>query len=81
MDVKTLEIERMTGLPARFIVRYTRDGKRYLDGLYDATAEEACESFRLMARELGWRVEVESVTPRTGANVTEIRKGGARDDW
>lgn len=80
MVVKTLEIERMTGLPARFIVRYTRDGKRYLDGLYDATAEEARESFRLTARELGWRVQILSVTPRTGANVIEIREGGVRDE-
>lgn len=72
MAVRTLDVERATGIPARFIVYYERNGKRYLDGLYDATVEEARETFLHATHELGWQVKVTSIVPRTGADIEEI---------
>lgn len=60
----TLKDEKMAGARADYVVFYERDGKRYLDGIWADSLDEARESFLRFAAELGWRVQVERIEKR-----------------
>lgn len=62
--MRTLDIERVTGIRARFLVYYTRGGRRYVDCMYGATEERVRADFLGMARELGWTVEIQRIEVR-----------------
>ena len=57
-------VETAAGFAGRFIVRYTRNGKKFWDVMYSPTAEQARSDFLGLARELGWKVTDVSVEIR-----------------
>jgi hypothetical protein len=65
--MKQLEIEKITGARAKWIVTYNRNGRHYFDGLFEAhgdTAEKARETFLKSALMLKWRVKEVEIQPR-----------------
>jgi len=64
MQPKKGFVEQAAGFAGRYIVYYTRNGKRYWDAMYAPTAEQAESDFHRMAKELGWKVSDITVTTR-----------------
>ncbi len=57
-------VERQVGFAGRFIVYYTRNGKKYWDAIYAPTAEQTKADFLAACAELGWKVSDVTVKVR-----------------